>query len=135
MCTMSQKGPDSHLQYNLQLISFICDPQGLLGMQRMLKQCYKKTGTTINPSGLVSPVLLLPSALLSYGSLDQDNCSPSEHTDRTVYVVQGPQPTCTQQPGSWVPTCCARPASLPDPGPSSIPPSHILALSPHSGLC
>ena len=67
----------------------------------------------------------------------RDNLNPtSEHTDRTGYVVQGP--TAHKQTANLAPGC------LPVvhvqlvfriPGPSSIPPSHILALSPYSGLC
>lgn len=69
--------------------------------------------------------------------LDQDNLNPtSEHRELTGYVVQGPT--------AHIHTEDLAPGCLPVvhiqlvfliPGPSSIPPSHILALSPHSGLC
>ena len=68
--------------------------------------------------------------------LDQDNLNPtSEHRELTGYVVQGPT--------AHIHTEDLAPGCLPVvhiqlvfliPGPSSILPSHILALSPHSGL-
>lgn len=104
----------------------------------MLKQCYTEPGTTINPkwASVSNVTAAISLAAANMEALDQGDLNPtSEHTDQTGYVVQGPAAHIYTATWLWVPACCARSASLPDPWSQFYPPSHILALSPHSGLC